>query len=358
MPSATPDVTGDGTTIYDLIPSLKRRHSTRLAAASQPSQDGANNAQDEQDVNASQSSSHLSSPPTEATEPATESKETEVDITPSKRFSFADADVLLRSNDGHEFSVHRCILIAASENFETILRNPPTSSKRRKIGNNTTSLPVISTDETGEELDILLTYIYPRSRPNNVRFRHLSFDILLLDRWNILTIRDDLGRQLCSDVFIQENPVAVYNLAKKMGFVDAQHAALKHLYGISFEGNRQYFLDDGIELTAKDLQQIMMWKKEYLRSVMAVVDGYIVPPINHRNSCTKCVSAKQWCWWNTFKKKLHNWNIFNRDTIDKVVFLSLAATECQAPYGDTYKAIKLLHDSLEKEIDKLPVSFE
>jgi len=72
-------------------------------------------------------------------------------------FTFADADVILRSSDGVNFKVHRLVLSLASPFFRDLFTLPQTSS-------NTTvadCLPVIPMSEAASLLSDLLQFIYP-----------------------------------------------------------------------------------------------------------------------------------------------------------------------------------------------------
>ncbi|KZT36098.1 hypothetical protein SISSUDRAFT_1050386 [Sistotremastrum suecicum HHB10207 ss-3] len=375
------------TTIYDLLPNLKRRHSTRLSGASQPSQEKVvdpetphpsigNDYPPSPPISTIDSNGKMTPGPTkEAVAPEKSSNKNQessepgppdasntthaIDLTTSSVFAYNDADIILRSNDNVEFRVHKQILNLASQEFRDLVQNPRKTSKRRKIlpdAEISESLPVRAVDETEDDLETLLRFVYPIGGNFTTSLSSLTEDICLLGKWGLVAIQNELGERLAEPNFISDDPVKAYDHAKYFGYENARHAALKALYALPFEGDEKYFMSEDLDLNAKDLQQIMSWKNRYLDEVLTIVEDYTVPKPTAGTSCKNCISASRWCWWGSFKNRARNTSdLLGPNELEKTIFASMDSKACSASHSEVFGTVSTLCADLRKKIDALPV---
>ncbi|KZT36101.1 hypothetical protein SISSUDRAFT_1063955 [Sistotremastrum suecicum HHB10207 ss-3] len=279
-------------------------------------------------------------------------------------FDFEDADIILRSNDRADFKVHRLVLGLASERLKCPKEEndygPPT--KRRKGDSGATCihspLPIISINESARFTEDLLCYIYAVRRPMDYDLRGLCSQIYLVDRWDLRTARTDLVERLCNSSLIAEDPVYAYDIGKRLNLPNVRRLALRALYNLPFEGDNKYFMDETLSLTAKDLQQIIGWKKRHFEDIKSLIDKYKCPA-PPRASCKDCRASKagKWCWWSDFKSSARQSVQPITDKILHSLILN-AADDCEESLPERYDAITLILSDLRDRIASLPMEYQ
>lgn len=305
---------------------------------------------------ASSESSEEPSSEKSASEASTEVAARDVD------FDYEDGDVILRSNDGLDFRVHKLILKLASEKLGDLIDNPPSSGsdKRRKVGNpQDPSLTIIPLDEAWNVIDTLLRYIYPVADEIKEDLAGLVSDIQLTDKWGLVEVRDGLCERLDDEYFIVEDAVLVYDIAKRFEMREVQKSALRHMYSLSLEANDQYFMNDELQLTAKDMQRILLWKKKYVESVMSIIEWYTMPRAGGvKPRCKGCAGAAKWCWWDDFLHRLRNVHKYCWDQLEILIVSAMDAQKCQAPPSEVHRILKKFKEDIEEKTADLPVEFD
>ena len=134
-------------------------------------------------------------------------------------FNFPDADIVLRSahdtSKGNalfepiDFSVHRCVLSAASQFFEGLFSLPQPPSKP------TGRLPVIPFTETEAVLDTLLRYIYPVPKPVIRSLEELAPALEAAHKYDVQAATDGLRKHLIAPELLRKHPLRVYAIASR-----------------------------------------------------------------------------------------------------------------------------------------------
>ncbi|KZS90624.1 hypothetical protein SISNIDRAFT_551403, partial [Sistotremastrum niveocremeum HHB9708] len=286
------------------------------------------------------------------------------DETQSRRpFQYADADVILRSKDDVSFRVHRLILTLASEKFKELLQNPPSGSKRRRIehgsGSETesyTSIPIISIDESSKSTSDLLSYLYPVRRPVINSLRALCTQIYLVDRWDLQAARFELTERLTDPSLIAEDPVYAYDIARKLDLPSVRRVALRALYELPFEGDKKYFMDKSLSLTAGDLQQIIAWKKRHFEDVHSLIKSYRYQNGPTGTSCEFCAVGK-WCWWDHFQDLVRGCSKPLTDDVLKCT-INIAARICKQSPLEVYNGVESILGDMREKIASLPGEYK
>ncbi|KZS90625.1 hypothetical protein SISNIDRAFT_457480 [Sistotremastrum niveocremeum HHB9708] len=316
----------------------------------------------EKSVSSTDAKQSVDNPPSNPGSPVAEPEHKEINLTVSENFAYDDANLILRSNDDVDFKVHRNILSLASAPMKDLIENPPALSKRRRTDAAQSPLPIVSVDETEEDLDYLLRYVYPLSRLSNDSVEDLELGLRLVVRWGLEAAREELGSQLNNTSRIEEDPAKVYALAKEFGLEDTRNSALKRLYEISFEGDQDYFMDETLGLTSRDLQEVISWKRKYLTAVVSIFEKYKPPVIGfsatgNKPPCKGCSAARQWCWWSHFKSKVRRFlDLINEDDLEELVLKSMEIKECRVSHSEIFNILHMLRTEFREKVTAVPVT--
>jgi len=134
-------------------------------------------------------------------------------------FTADDADIILRASRcdvPRDFRVHRIILSIASPVFKDMFDIPQPASSASPAE---AAVPVITVDDTPEDLEVFLRGVYPFGLPAMPTLEAISNALVIHDKYQVQSgSLQPLRSLLVSPEFLKKDPIRVYSIACRWGF--------------------------------------------------------------------------------------------------------------------------------------------
>jgi hypothetical protein len=269
-------------------------------------------------------------------------------------FDARDADIILVSceeNCPTDFSVHRCILIAASPFFKDMFTLPQSPTEANK-------LPRIPVSESRQTLDSLLRLVYPIPDPTFSSLDELVPVLGAAIKYDFLTAIDTLRKLLISPRFAHAQPTRVYAIASRFDL--EEEARIASQYTLNVNVLDAPLSDDLKFITAHSYHRLLDLHNRRVRAALEMLTSKLPGDIK----CMQCNGSPFAMyatprWWPEFEKRAKE-ELSVRPTTDVIFgmeFLAQAAmaAECPRCAGSILDAWKFLQD-LKRRIDELPAT--
>jgi hypothetical protein len=131
--------------------------------------------------------------------------------------SYPDGDLILRSSDGIQFTVHKLLLQLGSDVFSTMLSLPQPGG----------AVQTVELSEDAETIDVLLRWIYPiEDKPTITSLDEVALYLPIALKYEIHSALSDLRSALGSRV-AAVNPLRAYAIAVKNDCVEGAREAAR-----------------------------------------------------------------------------------------------------------------------------------
>lgn len=191
-------------------------------------------------------------------------------------FNSQTADFVVRSCDGVRFKCHRLFLQESSPVFRTMLSLPqPVShgSSSTALGDGAAKIPSIDLPEDSTTLEILLRMIYPTTQPTIESTHALASAFFAAEKYDMAGVISTLRLHMRDERFIAENPVHIFALACRFGFVQEAKAASRATLTVDIHDpkNTEVFQQTGFKVM--DLISLHSLRHRRIDGVREFLDG-------------------------------------------------------------------------------------
>lgn len=261
-----------------------------------------------------------------------------------------NSDVLLLSSDNVKFSVHRCILAAASPFFEDMFSLPQPPSHLA----NEERCSVIQVTESDSTLHTLLHFVYPMPHPTISSLDELVTILGAAVKYDFLGAISSLRKQLISPAFLKDDPMRVFAIASKYDFEDEAQVASRHTLSIVILDSP--LSDDLRFITAHSYHRLLVLHKRRSADAQALLK------IPEDVTCLQCAGPYYGAfvppkWWKEFERMARAELAVRPTTsiIFDMAFLGRAARAagCRRCAESILESHQFLSD-LKRQIDDLP----
>jgi len=267
-------------------------------------------------------------------------------------FNAPDADLILLSSDDAKFSVHRCILAAASPFFTDMFTLP-----QPLLLTPSHDIPIVPVSELRQTLDSLLRFVYPVEAPPILSLGELNPVLGAALKYDFTSVISTLRRILVSPHFLESSPTRVFAIASRYEL--EPEAQLASRYTLSINILDSPLSDDLKYITAYSYHRLLDLHR---RRAAAALELLQVP---EEVKCMQCNGhgpirtfspPKWWKVWEEMARK----RLAIRpttDTIFEMAFLAEAAdlTGCPRCAGSILDSYVFLGE-LKRRIDELPAT--
>lgn len=243
----------------------------------------------------------------------------------------SDSDVLLLSSDNTEFSVHRCILAAASPFFEDMftLPQPPAHLANEELH------PVVPVTEPSSTVHALLRFVYPVSHPTISSLDELATILGAAVKYDFLGAISSLRKQLISPTFLRDDPMRVFAIANRYDFENEAQVASRYTLSIAILDRP--LSDDLRFITAHSYHRLLVLHKKRSDDAQALLE------IHEDVQCLQCAGPYYGAfvppkWWKEFYRMARE-ELAVRPTTDIIFGMrSLDAPPKRRDVGDVQRA--------------------
>ncbi|OSD05347.1 hypothetical protein PYCCODRAFT_1228188 [Trametes coccinea BRFM310] len=199
------------------------------------------------------------------------------------------ADLILRSSDGIDYNVYRCILILASPIFADMWSLPqPTPPSHRSHQADTPDLPVVAIPETAKTLETLLRLIYPLSTvPDFASMDDFKAAFLVAHKYEIDYTKTVLSSALSK--FSGLEPLRMYAMAVRYDLPDVARLAAR---GFLLMQDPLAMIDEVKELDVVAYHRLLVYRARCTNSLKTLGDTSLTSYFKMSSR----VSPYAWTW--------------------------------------------------------------
>ncbi|OAX36942.1 hypothetical protein K503DRAFT_850657 [Rhizopogon vinicolor AM-OR11-026] len=262
----------------------------------------------------------------------------------------SNSDVLLLSSDNVKFSVHRCILAAASPFFQDMfaLPQPPARPVNEEWR------PVIPVAEPASTMHALLRFVYPVPHSIISSLDELVTILGAAVKYDFLGAISSLRKQLISPAFLSDDPARVFAIASRYDFEDEAQVASQHTLSIAILDSP--LSDDLRFITAHSYHRLLVLHKKRSENAQALLK------IPEDVKCLQCAGPYYGAfvppkWWKEFERMARE-ELAVRPTTDIIFGMTFLGRAAKASgCGRCAESILECHEfllDLKRQIDDLP----
>lgn len=269
-------------------------------------------------------------------------------------FDGRDADIILRSNDGVEFRVYRCVLAAASPFFRVMFTLP---QPERDMSSDSSSIPIIPVSELHPTLDSLLRFIYPIPDPPMSSLDDINPVLAAAYKYDFPSVISTLRKLLVTPHFLESSPTRVFAIASRYDLEPEARLASKYTLGVNILDCP--LSDDLKHITAHSYHRLLELHKrraDAAQALLKVPEEVKCMQCNGQGVASSFAPPKWWTVWEGMARKELTARPIT-DVIFGMEFLARAAdgTGCPRCAGSILDSHIFLGE-LKRSIDELPAT--
>lgn len=181
-----------------------------------------------------------------------------------EHFGTTDADVILRSADGQEFRVHKCMLSIASPVFRDMFMFPQPPSPAPS------PIPVVDMCEAGNVLDVFLRCLYPVSKPTVEDFWLLEALATAAEKYETEILLEMVKSWLVMPENLRRDPLHAHAIA--CTFTALGEQAKVAAKWVTFDMIESARLDTIARLTTMDYHRLVVYLSKRDKEASRIID--------------------------------------------------------------------------------------
>jgi len=266
----------------------------------------------------------------------------------SDKFCSSDADITIRTSDNVDLLLHKWLLGMASGVFKDMVTLGDRHTASTPVEPNKA---VVSIAETQAVFETLLQYIYPIPREPIESLDQLSLLIDAAVKYDLAGAQAALAKELLRESYLHDEPLRVYAIAVRYGFIHERTIALKHTIVSDLIDPKIFKARELDFLHVRDYNRLLFSKRQRAEDCIKLI-GDSAPPLCGSCRITGC------CWWPSFRdtaKPLFTSNPSSDVLSESLRFQVVSKTSvCVGRFHHSMNTSESFIKMLREKIDEMP----